>query len=254
MTNFYDFNIYPNIEVIERLEEFGFEGACIFYDTDKYDEDAMDNFNQLNQSTTLKLYHGIRINETNPQILRRNIQKYYGKVDLLMAEGHNPKVNRAICESRQVDIFNHPHHSNMNNCGINHVLAKLLKDNNITVNIDLGEILHHNRFFKAKLLNQLSQLLLLQDKYEFKSIISSGSKTFYDVRSPEDIILLGQLFSMDEQTAQENISTNVSSIINDITIHKQSIVEGVRIIKKEHNIWNLKYFRQHSEKRKDILQ
>lgn len=233
MTNFYDFNIYPNPEVIERLEKFGFEGACIFYDTDKYDEDAMENFNQLKESTTLKLYYGIRINESNPQILRRNIQKYYGKVDLLMAEGQNPKVNRAICESRQVDIFNHPHHSNMNNCGINHVLAKLLNDNNITVNIDLGEILHNNRFFKAKILNQISQLLLLQEKYEFKTIITSSSRTFYDVRCPEDMILLSQLFSMDEQTAKKNISANVSKIIEDITIHKQSIVDGVRIIKKE---------------------
>ena len=32
MTIFYDLNVAPEIEVIEQLEEFGFNGACIFYE------------------------------------------------------------------------------------------------------------------------------------------------------------------------------------------------------------------------------
>lgn len=233
MTNFYDFNIYPDIEVIEQLEKFGYEGACIFYDVEEYDDDCIYDFNQLKESTKLDLYHGLRLKDTNAEILRRNIQKYYRKVDLLMAEGYDSKINRVICESRQIDIFNHPYKGNMNNCGINHVLAKLLNENNITVNIDMKEVLGQKRFFKAKLLNQINQLLTLQDKYEFKTIISSGSRSFYDVRRPEDMILLCKLFNMDKNMAVNNLSSNVSHIINDITLHHESVVDGVRIIKRK---------------------
>lgn len=230
MTIFYDFNIAPKKEIIDTLEKFKYSGACIFYNSKNYDNDLKKSFNELNESTKLNLYCGIYINETNPQILRRTVQKYYQKVDLIMANGINTKINRSICEMPQIDIINHPY-MNKHNSGINHILAKMLSDNNISVNINMSEILHKWGYYKAKLLNQINQLLMLQKKYGFRIITSSGSKSFYDVRSPEGMILLTQLMNMDYEYGKSTISTNPYEIIKNITKRKDSVVEGVRIIK-----------------------
>ena len=231
MATFYDFDIAPKDEIISTLEKFGFEGACIFYDSDNYNEEIKNKFLELNSSSKLNLYQGIRIDETNPQILSKKIQKFYQKVDLIMVNGNNTKINRIACESPKIDILNSPY-LNKNNSGINHVLAKLLKENNITVSINLKDILSNKGYHKSRILTQIDQLLLLRKKYGFKTIVTSGSTSFYDVRSPEGMILLSKLIDMDEKEATQNISDNVVNIIENITIRKQSIVDGVRIIEK----------------------
>lgn len=233
MTIFYDFNIAPKEEVIETLEKFNFKGACIFYNSQRYSdekENIEESFKQLNESTKLDLYHGIVINQNNPQLLRKEVQRFYKKVDLIMANGGDDKINRIICETPQIDIINHPY-LHKRNSGINHVLSKLLVENNISVNINLTDILQHRGYFKAKILNQINQLMMLQGKYGFRTVLSSGSRLFYDVRSPKAMLLLSQLTDMDMDYARKCISKHPEEIIENITIHKESIVQGVRIIK-----------------------
>ena len=233
MTIFYDFNIAPKEEVIETLEKFNFKGACIFYNSQRYSdekENIEESFKQLNESTKLDLYHGIVINQNNPQLLRKEVQRFYKKVDLIMANGGDDKINRIICETPQIDIINHPY-LHKRNSGINHVLSKLLVENNLSVNINLTDILQHRGYFKAKILNQINQLLMLQGKYGFRTVLSSGSRSFYDVRSPKAMLLLSQLTDMDMDYARKCISKHPEEIIENITIHKESIVQGVRIIK-----------------------
>lgn len=233
MTIFYDFNIAPKEEVIETLEKFNFKGVCIFYNSQRYfdeKDEIEESFSQLNESTKLDLYHGIVINQTNPQLLRKEVQRFYKKVDLIMANGGDDKINRTICETPQIDIINHPY-LHKRNSGINHVLSKLLVENNISVNINLTDILQHRGYFKAKILNQINQLLMLQRKYGFRTVLSSGSRSFYDVRSPKSMILLSQLSDMDMDYATKCISQHPAEIIENITIHRESIVQGVRIIK-----------------------
>ncbi|RAP44478.1 MAG: hypothetical protein BZ135_08085 [Methanosphaera sp. rholeuAM6] len=233
MTIFYDFNVAPKMEVIETLEKFNFTGACIFYDSKLYYEEKdmiLEEFNELNESTDLELYRGIVINETNPNLLRKEVQRNYRKVDLIMANGGDDKINRTICETPQIDIINRPY-LDKRNSGINHILSKLLVENNISVNINLVDILKHKGFFRARTLNYINQMLMLQRKYGFRTVISSGSESFYDVRSPKNIILLSQLMDMDIDYAKKCITEHPMKIIEDITLHKESIVQGVRIIK-----------------------
>lgn len=231
MTIFYDFNIIPREDVVETLETFGFKGACIFYDSKKYfDNNLGEVFEELNESTTLDLYHGIVINETNPQLLRKEVQRYYRKVDLIMANGGDESLNRIICETPQIDIINHPYR-NKRNSGLNQVLAKLLVENNISVNINFRDVLEHRGYFRARIINQINQLLMLQRKYDFRCVLSSGSESFYDVKSPRSMLLLSQLLDMDINYAKKCMTTYPEEIIENITIHKESIVQGVRIIK-----------------------
>ncbi|WP_455645138.1 ribonuclease P protein component 3 [Methanosphaera sp.] len=230
MTIFYDFNIAPKKEIINTLDELGFSGACIFYDSKQDISKTNESFDKLSESTSIKLYKGICIDESNPQILRKTVQRFHKKTDFIMANGGDSKINRAICELPQVDIINHPY-ANKRNSGINHILAKMLVSNNISVNINFTDILSNRGYYKARILNQINQLLLLQRKYNFRTILSSGSKTFYDVRSPESMILLSQMMDMDTAYGEKAISENPSEIIKNMEKNKDSIIDGVRIIK-----------------------
>lgn len=230
MCYFYDFNIKPEFEIIDTLSKFNYHGACIFYDPRKYSNKEIDeSFNGLQSRTDLKLYHGVYIKEANPQVMSKQVQHFYKKADLIMVSGGDSKLNRAICEMPQVDIINHPYKNNKNS-GINHVLANLLVENNITVNINIMDILNNHGFYRAKILSQINQLIHLQKKFNFRMILSSGSRSFYDVRSPNDMINLSSLMNMDEEFAKKALSCNMQEVIDNIDVHKRSIVEGIQII------------------------
>lgn len=233
MTNFYDFNIKLNEEVIETLEKFGFKAACIFHDStvlDNNKEELLKKFNSIDESTKLDLYQGVYINHTNPQLLTKTVLKYHRRSDILMVNGGNDNINRTACQMSQIDIINEPYISN-GNSGINHILSKMLVENNISININYNSILRSRGYYKAKLLSQINQLFKLQEKYQFNTIISSGSKTFYDVKSPEAMLMLGKLFNTDNKVIKKSITCNVEDIIRNIQTKKDSVVDGVKIIK-----------------------
>ncbi|MDO5826077.1 MAG: hypothetical protein BZ137_07895 [Methanosphaera sp. rholeuAM130] len=233
MTNFYDFNIQANEEVIETLENFGFRGACIFYDStllDNNKEDVLNEFDMLKESTKMELYHGVFINETNPQLLTKNVLRYHQKSDIIMANGGRENINRTACQMPQIDIINEPYTSN-NHSGINHILARMLVENNITINISYRSILNNRGYYKSKLLSQINQLFTLQEKYSFNTIITSGSKSFYDVKSVDAMLMLGGLFDTDKKTIEDSLSTNVEDVIKNIQNKKDSIVDGVKLIR-----------------------
>ena len=232
MTNFYDFNIKADEEVIETLEKFGFKGACIFYDSEYLQENkekVLDNFNMLKESTTLNLYHGVYINQTNPQLLSKSVLKFHRKTDLIMVNGGKDNINRTACQMPQIDIINEPYLSN-HNSGINHILSKLLVENNISININYRTVLKSRGYYKSKILGQINQLFRLKEKYDFHTIISSGSKSFYDVKSPEAMMMLGRLFDVDAQVINDCLTRNAEEIINNIQTRKNSIVYGVKIV------------------------
>ena len=233
MTNFYDFNIKLNEEVIETLEKFGFKAACIFHDSTALDDnkdEILKKFNSIDESTKLDLYHGVYINHTNPQLLTKTVLKYHRRSDIIMVNGGKDNINRTACQMPQIDIINEPYISN-NNSGINHILSKMLVENNISININYNSILRSRGYYKARILSQINQLFHLQEKYQFRTIISSGSKSFYDVKSPEAMLMLGNLFDTDNNVIRKSITSNVEDIIRNIQTKKDSVVDGVKIIR-----------------------
>jgi ribonuclease P/MRP protein subunit RPP1 len=184
----------------------------------------------LKESTKLNLYHGVYINQTNPQILTKTVLKYHKRSDIIMVNGGKENINRAACQMPQIDIINEPYISN-HNSGINHILSKMLVENNISVNINYRSVLKSRGYYKSKMLSQINQLFSLQDKYGFRTIISSGSQSFYDVKSPDAMLLLGNLFNVKKEIIEKSLTTNVEDVIKNIQIRKDSIVDGVTIIK-----------------------
>ncbi|MDO5850872.1 MAG: RNase P subunit p30 family protein [Methanobacteriaceae archaeon] len=228
MTNFYDCNIPANEKILITLEQLGFTGGIIFTETDKF-ESEQQKVEDLKSICDLELYHGARIKTTNPNHIHKLSQKYLNISDVISVYGGDPTINRIALETPQVKILEHPY-NNKQNSGMNHILARKACDNNTTISIDYMDILRNKGYYKAKLLNQIIQLVLIKEKYHFNLMINSGTKSIYDLRTPRAIKILGNLFNMTTSEVNKSISNIPSKVIVDIHNKESFIVNGVRKI------------------------
>lgn len=230
MTFFYDFNVKPDIDVIKTLDKFNFKGACVFYNAKEVDENTHDKFEKLQNLTSMDLYYGIYVDEENPQTLRNQVLKNYRKCDIIMvAGGKSAKLNHYTCKIREVDMIDHPYDLRGN--GINHILSRMLVENNITVNINLMDIIKNRGTYRTRTLSQIHNILKMREKFNFRLVFSTGSENFFDVRSPEAMLSLGRLLNIQQDDMTKLISNNVEDVIGNIEMRENSVIEGVRILK-----------------------
>ena len=178
----------------------------------------------------MDLYYGIYVDEENPQILRNQVLKNYRKCDIIMvAGGKSAKLNHYTCKIREVDMIDHPYDLRGN--GINHILSRMLVENNITVNINLMDIIKNRGTYRTRTLSQLRNILKMRDKFNFRVVFSTGAENFFDVRSPEAMISLGRLLNIQQDDMTKFISNNVEDVIENINKRQNGVIEGIQILK-----------------------
>jgi len=82
---------------------------------------------------------GVEVVAKNSNDLRRQVDRYRGKVRVLAVHGGDPAINRAACEDDRVDILLHPPDGKTS--GINHILAKLAADKRVAIGFELLPII-----------------------------------------------------------------------------------------------------------------
>lgn len=97
-------------------------------------------------------------------------------------------LNRRIMEKLPIDILlinleNRKDFQKQRNSGFNQVLAKIARKNNITIGINLDEIIESKN--KEKILARLNQNILLCNKYNIKMkfIGQKYKRNIYDLKS-----------------------------------------------------------------------
>jgi len=84
----------------------------------------------------------------------------------IIFSGLDEEVNRKVLEKLKIDIFlihqrGRKDFQKQRNSGFNHVLARILKDKNIVLGIDLDEVLEASGEEKAKILGRVRQNIML---------------------------------------------------------------------------------------------
>ena len=221
---FFDFHVHGNEKLAKEAKRLGYDGICIVCYSDEYHQDR----DSIRKNSGIK--SGIEIIAENPDDLKKKIQKFRRRADILMVHGGNIKINRTACEDPRIDIIIHPYR-NRRDCGINHVLAKEAAKNAVAVEININYILKSRSSLRSKVLSQFMQILKLQRKFKFPLIITSGAHSIYDLRTPRDIIALTSCFGMTEEEANDGLSKTPITIIKKSKMRKDLIVSGVRIIR-----------------------
>jgi RNase P/RNase MRP subunit p30 len=120
------------------------------------------------------------INTDNLEIARKEIDKLLKSKKKVIILGKSIEFNRKILENKKVNtlIISHKEKKDklrQRDSGLNQVLCKIARENNITIAFDFSE-LEGEKKEKALLLARLIQNIKLCRKYKTKFIILSNKK------------------------------------------------------------------------------
>lgn len=232
---FYDFHIQGENDLDELLisetKRLGFDGVSIFYKYNDYFEsknNLKEISNKLNKDIKkFNIYSGLKILSKNPEDLRKTIQKNYKKLDILMVMGGDLKINRAVCENLKIDILSRPYYKRKDS-GMNHVLAKEAAKNNVTIELCLKDIIKTRGHIRAKTISHFRDIITLSNKFKFNIIFTSGAKTEYDLRTPQDMLSLIKSLGLTQEEAEKTISLIPELIIKNSQERNNIIIKGVK--------------------------
>ena len=173
-------------EFIAIAEKLGFKGICFLYELKDYLA-KQEKF--VNDGKKIKIYNGILVNSKN---IRKINTKSKSADAFIVAKSSNN--DREAIEKSNADIifsleegakkdFIHQRAS-----GLNHILCKLAKENNVIVGFSLSSILNARN--KHEILGRIMQNIKICRKFKAKTIVGSFAEKPFEMRSAHDIISL----------------------------------------------------------------
>lgn len=224
---FFDFHVHGNSENAFEACRLGYNGIAIIQSSKNYD---LQKIEEIKESIDdFRIFSGVEIYAKNPEDLKKKVQKFRDKEDVLIVNGGNLKINRAACEDPRVDILAHPY-KNRRDSGINHILAKKASENKVAIELSINPLIKTRLSLRAKLLSHFRHIIKMQRKFGFPIIISSNAYSKYDLRTPNDIIALACCFGMTAEEVKDSLSQNPLNIIKRNNIRENLVVKGARII------------------------
>jgi ribonuclease P/MRP protein subunit RPP1 len=152
--------------------------------------------------------------------------------DVLLVHGGDLRINRAACETKEVDILTHPSYGRYD-CGLNHILAKLAAKNNVAIELNFREILISTKKTRNVVLANMRELVKLGKKYKVPIIICSGSISHCTLRDPLVLRSMGMQLGLTLKEAKEAV-TKVPEDILARSKKKRSkdwVESGVKVVK-----------------------
>ena len=118
-----------------------------------------------------------------------------------IAIGGDPKFNRVILENKNINMLvnaeeNKEDFMHSRNSGLNQVLVKLAKRNNISIGFSFNKILKSNNQERVNLLGKIMQNVMLCNKYKVKMHIVNFINNELSKRSNNDLKDLGLTLGM----------------------------------------------------------
>jgi ribonuclease P/MRP protein subunit RPP1 len=224
-TLFYDLGTHPCPEgssspsrMALAARRLGYAGVCARWHQDYYPGQA-----KLPEG----VLRGVEIVAANANELRRGIDRYRGRADVLAVHGGDEAINRAACEDGRVDVLAHPHEGGKAS-GINHIVARLAADRGVAVEFSLFPLIHHRGGSRVRALSSYRTNFALVRKYDVPYIITSGAMSHYDLRDVRSAIALCRLFGMGEKDAIRGLSGCPSRIIGRAV--PGHVMDGVEIV------------------------
>ena len=255
---FYDLNLrgqnYDNdLALVKEANKFGWDYLNLNYSHDnfekaiEYKDDLIEelssvdfnqtyrNFNQTyrNKKTNFEyaeLSMGINILNANSNEIRKIISKYRNKSNYISCLGGDLKVNRSVCENHRIDVLSRPYYKRRDS-GMNHVLAKEAQRNNVAIELCFRDILNNHRRYRANVISSFKEeILMFHRKFKFPLILTTDSKSIYDVRSTRDIVAFFRSVGFSDEEIYNGFYHYPKKIVDFNKERQDMIVKGVKLI------------------------
>ncbi|WP_409201000.1 ribonuclease P protein component 3 [Methanobrevibacter sp. DSM 116169] len=217
-------NLNNDLTLLKKASILGWDYIGLTYNPNNYDG----AINYLKDSNYDNFDLRCEIQGNTNQI-QKNIQKFRNKSNFISVFGGDLKVNRFACENIKVDILSRPYFKRRD-CGINHVLAKAARDNDVAIELCFKDILNSYLSYRSKNISYFKDIIALHRKYDFSLILSSGLNSIYDIRNPKDIFIFYNELGLTNDEISNAIEINPKKILDFNKNRDNLILKGVKKI------------------------
>lgn len=247
---FYDMNLrgqsFDNdLALIKEANRFGWDYLNLNYSSDNFDnaiqykDDLIDEFSSVEFNQTYRnkktnfehadISMGINILNANSNEIRKTINRYRSKANYISCLGGDLKINRIVCENRRIDVLSRPYYKRKDS-GMNHVLAKEALKNNVAIELCFRDILNNHLRYRANVISSFKEILMFHRKFKFPLILTTDSKSLYDIRSTRDIAAFFKSIGFTDKEIYNGFYYYPKQIVDFNNQRKNMIIDGVKVI------------------------
>ena len=218
-----------NLMLAKQASIYDWKHINFSYTQNEYDDalsfkkDLEDKLNDV-----IDIDYTLLIKSNNPSEIRKIVRKYRKKSSCISVLGGDLKVNRTSLENIQVDVLSKPYFKRYDS-GLNHVLAKEAKDNNVAVELVFGDVLKSYLAHRSKILANFRDIYKLHQKYDFPLILSSGAESVFDLRTVKDFQAVFTQSGLSELEVKNSFRTS-ENILEFNKDRKNMILSGVKVV------------------------
>lgn len=216
-------------QLAKRAKELGYSGICFseYYEGRAQLEKLKAEIAKAQQKTKIEILLGFEARNTHELKRLGSIKRMF---NVLLARGGDLRMNRVAVETKEVDILTHPEHGRYD-CGMNHVMAKLAKKNNVAIEINFREILTSTKKTRSRILASMCDNIALAKKYKMPIILCSGAISHWELHDPLCMSSMAVQLGMTLKQAKESVSKVPESIVKRAKERKSEkwIMPGVKI-------------------------
>ncbi|MCS7093695.1 MAG: RNase P subunit p30 family protein [Candidatus Aenigmarchaeota archaeon] len=235
---FFDLHIHSTfssgestLEEIARVaKDFGYKGiGFVSYILKKEEEDFLiGEIKRVSSQYNIEIFFGYEA--TNKRELDL-ILKRRNELDLILVSGGELKLNRISVETRGVDILTHPD-LKRKDCGLNHVSARLARENEVAIEINFREVLNAEKLVRSQVLSNHKDIVKLYKKYKFPLIVTSGALSHWQIKDPKVLISYLNSLGLEISEAKKALKDYPRKIIERSKEWKSEkwIMRGVKVV------------------------
>ena len=114
----------------------------------------------------------------------------------ILVFGGDPEINRAACETPEVDVLAHPELGENN--GLDHVMARKAKENGVAIEFNFRQLLVNYKKSRSECFSRMLENAKLVKKYRTPFVLTSGALSPWDLRGPPELASFGRLLGFSD--------------------------------------------------------
>ncbi len=170
---------------------------------------------------------GAEINVKSPQEAKKIAKRVRPKAEIVIGIGGTGEMNRAIVETPEFDVLS-GHIQENRTLGINHVLSRLAKKNDVSICLEFNPVLMSSGKTRAMIMSAMIESCRMISKYGSPFVVCSGAFSKWDMRSPHELVVFGKMLGLDEADVKRSMS-DVLVKRNRKRLEGKIVMKGVEI-------------------------
>jgi len=217
-------------QLASMAKELGYAGICFseYYKNDVQVKKLYAEIDKVKQKVGIEIFLGFEARSPKELAILREKRRRF---DVLLVGGGDLRMNREAVETAEVDILTHPEFGRQDS-GMNHVMMKLAKKNNVAIEVNFRNILLESKNSRSKLLARIQNNIKLAKKFKTAIILCSGAVSHFEMRDPQIMISMASQFGLDIKEAKDSLSKIPEKILKQAVERKNDnwILPGVKVV------------------------